>query len=101
MNIERYTSKTQEALLDAQNIAIGLGNSQVDSEHVHMALLQQKDGLIPKLLTYMEVNVEAIKGDLQRELDKLPKVTGGDQNIYASRKFNELFIKAEKNLRRF
>lgn len=96
MNIERYTSKTQEALLDAQNIAIGLGNSQVDSEHVHMALLQQKDGLIPKLLTYMEVNVEAIKGDLQRELDKLPKVTGGDQNIYASRKFNELFMKAEK-----
>ena len=96
MNIERYTSKTQEALLDAQNIAIGLGNSQVDSEHIHMALLQQKDGLIPKLLTYMEVNVEAIKGDLQRELDKLPKVTGGDQNIYASRKFNELFMKAEK-----
>lgn len=96
MNIERYTSKTQEALMDAQNIAISLGNSQVDSEHVHMALLQQKDGLIPKLLTYMEVDAEALKSDLQHDLDMLPKVTGGDQNIYASRRFNELFIKAEK-----
>ena len=96
MNIERYTSKTQEALLDAQNLAIAAGNQELDSEHIHMALLSQKEGLIPKLLKYMEVNGDAMKQELQGELDKLPKVTGSNQNIYATRKLNELFMKAEK-----
>ena len=96
MNIERYTSKTQKALLDAQNLAIAAGNQELDSEHMHMALLSQKEGLIPKLLKYMEVNGDAMKQELQGELDKLPKVTGSNQNIYATRKLNELFMKAEK-----
>ena len=96
MNIERYTSKTQEALLDAQNLAIAAGNQELDSEHMHMALLSQKEGLIPKLLKYMEVNGDAMKQELKGELDKLPKVTGSNQNIYATRKLNELFMKAEK-----
>ena len=96
MNIERYTSKTQKALLDAQNLAIAAGNQELDSEHMHMALLSQKEGLIPKLLKYMEVNGDAMKQELKGELDKLPKVTGSNQNIYATRKLNELFMKAEK-----
>ena len=96
MNIERYTSKTQKALLDAQNLAIAAGNQELDSEHIHMALLSQKEGLIPKLLKYMEVNGDAMKQELKGELDKLPKVTGSNQNIYATRKLNELFMKAEK-----
>lgn len=96
MNIERYTSKTQEALMDAQNLAIAAGNQEVDSEHVHMALLSQREGLIPKLLKYMEVNGDGMKQELQGELDKLPKVTGSNQNIYATRRLNELFMKAEK-----
>ena len=96
MNIERYTSKTQEALMEAQNMAIAAGNQELDSAHIHMALLSQKEGLIPKLLKYMEVNGEGMKAELAQELDKLPKVTGSNQNIYATRKLNELFINAEK-----
>ncbi len=101
MNIERYTAKTQEALLEAQKQAIAEGNQQLESEHMHMALLNQNDGLIPKLLKYMEVDVEALKRDLQHELDMLPKVTGSNQNVYASRSLNELFIKAEKICQNF
>ncbi len=101
MNIERYTSKTKEAILEAQNQAIAEGNQQLESEHMHMALLSQNEGLIPKLLKYMEVDVDALKNDLQAELDALPKVAGSNQNIYASRGLNELFIKAEKICKEF
>ena len=73
MNIEKYTQKAQEAIIDCQNIAIEEGHQQVDGEHLHMALLQQKDGLIPKLLAYAKVNVGEIIGSVQNELDKLNK----------------------------
>ncbi|MDD6191327.1 MAG: ATP-dependent chaperone ClpB [Firmicutes bacterium] len=96
MNIEKYTQKAQEAIIDCQNIAIEEGHQQVDGEHLHMALLQQKDGLIPKLLKYAEVNTGAIIGAVQAELDKLPKVSGGADNMYSTRRLQQIFINAEK-----
>ena len=56
MNIEKYTQNAQGAIIDCQNIAIEEGNQQIDVEHLHLALLMQKEGLIPKLLNFMEVN---------------------------------------------
>ena len=46
MNIERYTQSAQQVVLDSQNIATAEGHQMVDGEHVHLALLKQKDGLI-------------------------------------------------------
>ena len=97
MNIEKYTQKAQEAIIDCQNIAIEEGHQQVDGEHLHMALLQQKDGLIPKLLKYAEVNTGAIIGAVQAELDKLPKVSGGADNMYSTRRLQQIFINAEES----
>lgn len=96
MNIEKYTQKAQEAIIDCQNIAVEEGHQQVDGEHLHMALLQQKDGLIPKLLKYAEVNTGAIIGAVQAELDKLPRVSGGADSMYSTRRLQQLFIDAEK-----
>ena len=79
MNIEKYTQNAQQAVLDCQNIATEMGHQMVDGEHVHLALLQQKDGLIPKLLTSMNVDVDRITKDVRTELDKLPKVSGGGE----------------------
>ena len=50
MNIEKYTQNAQGAIIDCQNIAVEEGHQQIDGEHLHLALLMQKDGLIPKLL---------------------------------------------------
>ena len=47
MNIEKYTQNAQSAIIDCQNIAIEEGHQQIDGEHLHLALLMQKDGLIP------------------------------------------------------
>ena len=53
MNIEKYTQNAQQIVLDCQNIAVAMGNQMVDGEHIHLALLKQQDGLIPKLLQSM------------------------------------------------
>ena len=96
MNIEKYTQKAQEAIIDCQNIAVEEGHQQVDGEHLHMALLMQKDGLIPKLLKYAEINPGELIGAVQTELDKLPKVSGGADQMYSTRRLQQIFADAEK-----
>lgn len=96
MNFEKMTEKAQHAILDCQKIGVEEGHQQLDGEHLHMALLMQQDGLIPKLLNYMGVNNGAVIGELQGELSKLPKVQGGGDSMYSSRRLNQLLINAEK-----
>ena len=96
MNIEKYTQKAQEAIIDCQNIAIDEGHQQVDGEHLHMALLLQKEGLIPKLLQFAKVNIGELTGAIQNELDKLPKVSGSADQMYSTRRLQQIFSAAEK-----
>ena len=97
MNIERFTQNAQAAIMDCQNIAVSEGHQMLDGEHLHLALLMQKDGLIPKLLKYMEVDPSYLIAELQEQIEKLPKVSGAADNIYASRRLNQILINAEKN----
>ena len=96
MNIEKYTQNAQSAIIDCQNIAIEEGHQQIDGEHLHLALLMQKDGLIPKLLKFMEVNTGEIIGALESEIDKLPKVSGSAENMYSTSRLQQIFLNAEK-----
>ena len=99
MNIEKYTQNAQGAIIDCQNIAIEEGNQQVDGEHLHLALLMQKEGLIPKLLKFMEVNTGEVIGAVQTEIDKLPKVSGSADSMYSTRRLQQIFLDAEKKSR--
>ena len=101
MNIEKYTQNAQQVVVDCQNIASSMGHQMVDGEHVHLALLQQKDGLIPKLLKNMGVNVDALTKEVQAEVDKIPKVTGSADSMYGTRRFNNIFVNAEKIAEQF
>ena len=96
MNIEKYTQNAQQAIMDCQNIAISEGHQMLDGEHLHMALLMQKDGLIPKLLKCMNVDTTAVIADVQEALEKLPKVSGNADNMYSSRRLSQLLMRAEK-----
>ena len=96
MNIEKYTQNAQGAIIDCQNIAVEEGHQQVDGEHLHLALLMQKDGLIPKLLKFMDVNPGEVIGAVQSEIDKLPKVSGSAESMYSTRRLQKIFLDAEK-----
>ena len=96
MNIDKYTQNAQSAIIDCQNIAVEEGNQQLDGEHLHLALLMQKDGLIPKLLKFMGVNTGEVIGAVQAEIDKLPKVAGSGDSMYSTRRLQQIFLNAEK-----
>ena len=96
MNIEKYTQNAQQAIMDCQNIAISEGHQKLDGEHLHMALLMQKDGLVPKLLKYMNIDATAVIADVEEQLEKLPKVSGNADNMYSSRRLSQLLMRAEK-----
>ncbi len=101
MNIERLTQNAQSAIMDCQNIAVSEGHQMLDGEHLHLALVIQKDGLIPKLLKFMEVDPNHIIGDLEEEMEKIPKVSGDADNIYATRRLNQILMNAEKKADQF
>jgi len=96
MNLEKYTEKAQEAVVLSQQWAIRLDQQQVDAEHLALTLVEQEDGLIPRLLWVLGVNPADIAAELKKELDRLPKVYGsGASNVYATRRFNQILLSAE------
>ena len=101
VNFDRYTQNAQAAVADCQSIALENGQQQLEGEHLHLALLRQQDGLVPRLLTYMGLDVNTLMGQVQQEVDKLPKVSGGSDQLYASRRFSRLLLDAEKNAQQF
>lgn len=96
MNIEKYTQKMQGAILDSQSIANSYGHQQLEIAHVHYAIISDSDGLIPKLLEAMNVDVKSLKDDLKSDLEKLPKVSGSSAQLYMSSELNNVLTKAEK-----
>jgi ATP-dependent Clp protease ATP-binding subunit ClpB len=98
MDLNRFTEKAREALAGAQKLTARMNHQQIDLEHVLLALLDQEGGLTPAVLTKAGVSADALTIKLQRELDKLPKVTGPSgaaENQYASGRFSKLIAQAE------
>src|SRR4030095_13335495 len=76
MDINRFTEKAQEAVRGSQTLATRYGNQQVEVEHLLHALLDQQGGLVPSTLTRAGVNIEPLKESVERDINKMPKVTG-------------------------
>ncbi|NMW85273.1 ATP-dependent chaperone ClpB [Peptoniphilus sp. AGMB00490] len=93
MNFEKFTQKSLEAVQGAYNIAKEYGNPEVKEIHINYALLKDKDGLIPRVLTYMDQNPDMIKADVLKIIERLPKQSGAE--VYADSSYRELFQKAE------
>src|SRR3990172_6448384 len=103
MNVNKMTQKTQEALQDAQTKAIRYGHIEIDVEHLLMALLEQADGLVARLFIKMDVLVDIFKQELEKELDRRPRVSGPGVEagkIYVTQRLNRFLIAAEDEARR-
>ncbi|MBE3070476.1 MAG: AAA family ATPase, partial [Planctomycetes bacterium] len=103
MDTNRLTQKCQEALHDAQALAVRRGHQQVDVDHLLAALVAQPEGLLPRLFNKMDVPVDAFRQALEGELDRLPQVGGpGAQpgNVYITPALSEIFVRAEDEAKR-
>jgi ATP-dependent Clp protease ATP-binding subunit ClpB len=103
MDPERLTQKSQEALHDAQTIALRYGHTEVDGEHLLLALLRQADGLVPRLLMQTGVDTDALTADLEAEVERRPRVSGpGAQpgQVYVTQRLSRLMDVAEQEAKR-
>ena len=75
-NTNRFTEKSQEALVAAQTLAERNGNSQVEPEHVLLALLEQHEGVVPQVLSRLDVAAGALAQQVRTELSRLPRISG-------------------------
>lgn len=85
MRFDKLTVKSQEAIQSAQQLAESRGHQQIEPEHLLVVLLQQPEGLVPAIFKKLGVEIGPILSDLDRQLDKLPKISGaGFQGAYVS-----------------
>jgi ATP-dependent Clp protease ATP-binding subunit ClpC len=85
MQSNRFTQQAQEALQRAQELLSELRHNQLDTEHIFLALLQQPDGLVPKVLEKLGADAEMMRRRLRDALDRAPKVSqtyGSQMQIY-------------------
>ena len=96
MNIEKFTTKFQQALAEAQSLAIGKDNQYIEPVHLLSALLNQQDGSIAPILTASGVNVALLRNELNNELNKLPQVSGNGGDVQISRQLLNLLNLCDK-----
>ena len=96
MNAEKYTKKTIETINTAQAMAQENGNQYLTSEHLLYALVDQDGGLIGTLLGRMGVDCDALLAELDTEIGKLPRISGGSGEVYASPELGKILRFAEK-----
>ncbi len=94
MNINKFTQKSVEAVQGCEKLAYEYGNQQMEQEHLLYSLLTLEDSLIVKLITKMGIQKELFMDEVQKALEKLPKVSGGGQ-LYVSNDLNKVLISAE------
>jgi ATP-dependent Clp protease ATP-binding subunit ClpB len=103
MDFNRLTEKSQEAIRQAQSLAVRHGNQQVDVEHLLLALLEQEGGLAPSILLRAEVPLEGLHRRLLQEIEKFPKVSGGSapaDQVYVTNRLSRVLNDAESEAKR-
>jgi len=103
MDLNRLTQKSQEALHEAQTKALRYGHVEADGEHLLLALIEQPEGLIPRLFAKMDVPVESFQTAVERELESRPRVSGPGAKpgeVYVTQRLNHILVAAEDEAKR-
>jgi ATP-dependent Clp protease ATP-binding subunit ClpB len=103
VDLSRLTEKSQEALQQAQGIAIRHGQREVDGEHLLLALLEQEGGLVPRLFQKMDVPVEPVRKGLESEIERRPRVSGPGaepDKVYVTQRLQRLVLQAQEEATR-
>src|SRR6266403_1182113 len=98
MDLNKFTEKSQAALMEAQAIGTRNQHQAVDVEHLALALLEQEEGLVPRLLEKAGVSPNLLKTKIQEALDRIPRVSGETmtrQGLYVTQRLNKLLVTAQ------
>ncbi|QRM19501.1 ATP-dependent chaperone ClpB [Dechloromonas sp. TW-R-39-2] len=90
MRLDKFTTKFQQALGDAQSLALGGDQQFIEPQHLLLALLSQEDGATSSLLSRAGVNVPGLRNDLERSLKNLPQVSGHGGDVSLGRDLTNL-----------
>ncbi|MGN0483364.1 MAG: ATP-dependent chaperone ClpB [Lachnospiraceae bacterium] len=93
MNIQKFTKKSIEAINDCEKLAYEYGNQEIEEEHLLVALLQQEDGLITKMIEKMEIDKDHFLKNAIKHLEARVKVSGGQ--VFVGQELNKVLIHAE------
>jgi ATP-dependent Clp protease ATP-binding subunit ClpB len=96
MQIDKLTSKFQEALAAAQSMAVGKDHQFIEPAHLMLALLQQQSGTVKPLLAQSGVNITAYQVELENQLSRMAQVEGGSGDIHISQDLNRLLNQTDK-----
>ena len=93
MNIQKFTQKSLDAINSLEKITYENGNQEIAQIHLLYAMLTQDEGILPKLIEKMEINLEHFTDNVEAHIARRPKVSGG--NPYVGEKLNKVLVTAE------
>lgn len=96
MNLEKFTEKAQQALLNAQQIAQENNHQTIENIHLIAALVHQDESIVPAIITKITGSIIAIREEVEKALENRPKVYGSTTQVGISRPVNDTLINAEK-----
>ncbi|MBH54331.1 MAG: ATP-dependent chaperone ClpB [Opitutaceae bacterium] len=102
MNTQKFTEMSLQAMQDAQKYVQNSGNPEVSTLHLLKALVDQENGIVAELLSQVSLSANALSLALDRELEKLPKMSGSADvsKVYVTQALNQAFAEAEKEASR-
>ncbi|MFL5786853.1 MAG: ATP-dependent Clp protease ATP-binding subunit, partial [Flavisolibacter sp.] len=101
MNLSNFTVKASEVIQQAQQIAYNHNNSNIETDHILKALLDQKDSPVEYLLKKNSVNIQQLESKLDQQIDRLPKISGTEPAQNISRDANNVILRAGAVIKQF
>jgi ATP-dependent Clp protease ATP-binding subunit ClpB len=99
MDLNKFTQKSQEAVLQAQRLAQDFSHQNIEPAHILLALLSQEEGVVPAIVTKISGSPLALREDVTRDLQARPKVYGASGEVGLSRQATDVFGAAERYAR--
>jgi ATP-dependent Clp protease ATP-binding subunit ClpB len=100
-NTNRFTEKSQEALVAAQQLAGKYNHNQIEPEHLLAALLQQQESTVPQVLQKAGVNPQTLLQSVEAELKKMSKITGREGDVGISTRLRQVLVRAHDETQQF
>ena len=100
MRLDKFTVKAQEALQAAQSLADQKGHQALEPEHLLLALLQQREGVVSPLLGKLGTRPEALQQQLDAEIARMPQVRGGGTGQYLGERLRQTLERAQREAER-